>query len=294
MTETSVRPAQTSSMVPVPYRVRSRVEENADSVTLDLEPVDARLPPDSDSRVASLLPAGAPGQFMMLYAFGVGEVAISFSGLHEDGTITHTIRSVGAVSAALCAAQPGTTVGVRGPFGTDWGLDTAVGRDLVIVAGGVGLAPLRPVVLEALARRDRYGRVVLIAGARAQRDFLYAAELDGWHRDPAIEVHQTVDVPIQGWTGETGFVTESLRRLTLRTDRTTAFLCGPEPMMQFSAKALLDKGIDAPDIRLSLERNMQCGAGWCGHCQLGPLLLCQDGPVVTYDIARPLLEIEEL
>lgn len=282
MTETTVRPEQASSMEPVPYVVRSRVEENADSVTLELEPAAARLP------------QAVPGQFMMLYAFGVGEVAISFSGVHDDGTITHTVRAVGAVSTALCAARPGTTIGVRGPFGTGWGLDTAVGRDLVIVAGGVGLAPLRPVVLGALARRERYGRVILIAGARAQRDFLYCAELVSWQQDPAIEVHQTVDVPIHGWLGETGFVTEPLRRLSLQSDRTTAFLCGPEPMMRFSAKVLLDKGVPATDVRVSLERNMQCGAGWCGHCQLGPLLLCKDGPVVTYDVARPLLEVEEL
>ncbi|MCW1957599.1 MAG: FAD/NAD(P)-binding protein [Mycobacterium sp.] len=282
MTETTVRPRQVSSMAPVPYRVRSRVTETADSVTLDLEPVD------------SVLSGAVPGQFMMLYAFGVGEVAISFSGLHNDGIITHTVRAVGAVSTALCAAQPGEIVGVRGPFGTGWDLETAVGRDLVVVAGGVGLAPLRPVVHGALADRDRYGRVILIAGARAQRDFLYTAELEGWLQNPAIEMHQTVDVPIQGWLGETGFVTEPLRRLNLQPERTTAFLCGPEPMMQFSAKALLDKGIDARDIRVSLERNMQCGAGWCGHCQLGPLLLCRDGPVVTFEVARPLLEVEEL
>ncbi len=282
MTETTIRPAQTSSMAPVPYRVRSRVMENADSVTLDLEPTKA------------VLQRATPGQFMMLYAFGVGEVAISFSGLHDDGALTHTVRAVGAVSAALCAAQPGTTIGVRGPFGTGWALDTAIGRDLVIVAGGVGLAPLRPVVHEALAQRDRYARVVLITGARVQRDFLYPAEIASWKQNSALEMHQTVDVPIHGWLGETGFVTEPLRRLTLRPDRTTAFLCGPEPMMQFSAKVLMDKGVGAPDIRVSLERNMQCGAGWCGHCQLGPLLLCRDGPVVTYDVARPLLEVEEL
>ncbi len=282
MTEPTVRPQLTSSMVPVPFRVRSRVVENADSVTLALEPVEAPLP------------RGTPGQFMMLYAFGVGEIAVSFAGLHPDGAITHTVRAVGAVSAALCGARPGSTIGVRGPFGTGWGLETAAGCDLVIVAGGVGLAPLRPVVHAALAQRDRYGRVILIAGVRAQGEFLYAAELAGWQRNPAIELHRTVDVPIHGWVGETGLVTEPLRRLTLRTDRTTAFLCGPEPMMRFSAMALRDKGIGARDIRVSLERNMQCGTGWCGHCQLGPLLLCRDGPVVGYDVAGPLLEVEEL
>ena len=283
MTETTVRPAPTSSMTPVPYRVRSRVEENADSVTLDLEPVGGPT-----------LPMAEPGQFMMLYAFGVGEVAISFAGIHPDGTITHTVRAVGAVSAALCAARPGATIGVRGPFGTGWGLDTSVGRDLVIVAGGVGLAPLRPVVLGALAERERYGRVILIAGARSRSDFLYADELAGWQDDPRLEVHLTVDLPIQGWPGEIGYVTESLVVLSLQPERTTAFLCGPEVMMRSCANVLTAKGLAGRDIRVSLERNMQCGAGWCGHCQLGPLLLCTDGPVVGYDVAAPLLEVEEL
>ncbi len=272
----------TDAMAPVPYRVRTRVAENADSVTLTLDPVNGALP------------GALPGEFMMLYSFGVGEIAISTSGISPDGTLTHTIRAVGAVSAALCAAEPGTTIGVRGPYGTNWGLAEAAGRDLVIVAGGVGLAPLRPVLLGALADRDRYGRVVLIAGARSQKDFLYTAELAQWQTDPRLETHVTVDVPIQGWLGETGFVTEPLRKLSLRPDNTTAFLCGPEPMMRFGAQALLDKGMAERDIRVSLERNMQCGIAWCGHCQLGPLLLCRDGPVVHYGQARPLLEVEEL
>lgn len=273
-----------TAMAPVVYRVRTRQEENADSVTLCLEPEGAALA------------VPQPGEFNMLYAFGVGEVAISVSGDPSciDGTVTHTIRSVGAVSAALCAAEPGDRLGVRGPFGTTWGLADAVGRDLVIVAGGVGLAPLRPVVLGALAQREHYGRVVLIAGARAERDFLYAGQLIDWEGDPRLEVHLTVDVPLQGWPGETGFVTEPLRRLNLKPAKTTAFLCGPEPMMHFAAQAFLEKGIAAQDIRVSLERNMQCGIGWCGHCQLGPLLVCRDGPVVGYDVARPLMEVEEL
>ena len=283
MTETALRTdGRATAMEPVFYRVVSRVSENADSVTLHLEPTTTRLAQPQ------------PGQFNMLYAFGVGEIAISLCGLAPGGGVVHTVRAVGAVSAALCAAEPGSTVGVRGPFGTTWGLDGAVGRDLVIVAGGVGLAPLRPVVLAVLAERERYGRVVLIAGARAERDFLYAAELQSWQSDSRLEFHQTVDVPIHGWVGETGFVTEPLRRLSLDPQRTTALLCGPESMMRFSAKVLLDKGVAAQDIRVSLERNMQCGIGWCGHCQLGPLLLCRDGPVVGYDVARPLLDTEEL
>ncbi|MBP1821004.1 FAD/NAD(P)-binding protein [Mycobacterium sp. OAE908] len=273
-----------TAMAPVPYRVRSRIVENRDSSTLQLEPL--RDP----------LQAPLPGEFMMMYAFGIGEVAISVSGVpsDSDSTITHTIRSVGAVSRALHDAEPGTVIGMRGPFGTNWGLREAVGRDLVIVAGGVGLAPLRPVVLGAFAARDSYGSVTLIAGARSRDDFLFSEELAEWARDTSIAVHMTVDVPVQGWPGEVGFVTEPLRRLPLRPANTTALLCGPEPMMQNGAIELLRKGMAASDIRVSLERNMQCGIGWCGHCQLGPLLLCRDGPVVGYDAAEPLLAVKEL
>lgn len=284
MTETAQWPVTPSAMSPVPYRVRSRVSENRDSATLRL------------SAVRESLTAPRPGEFMMMYAFGVGEIAISVSGVPTvaDDTITHTIRSVGAVSRALHDAQPGTVIGMRGPFGTHWGLDDADGRDLIIVAGGVGLAPLRPVVLGALAERGRFGRVTLIAGARSRDDFLFDEELAGWAGDDSIDVHLTVDVPVQGWPGEVGFVTEPLRRLPVRPDRTTAFLCGPEPMMRNGAIELLRKGVPASDIRVSLERNMQCGIGWCGHCQLGPLLLCRDGPVVGYDVADPLLRVREL
>jgi NAD(P)H-flavin reductase len=271
-------------MSPVPYQVRSRTVENRDSSTLRLEPVHEALT------------APLPGEFMMMYAFGVGEVAISVSGVPtgSDGTITHTIRSVGAVSRALHNSESGTVIGMRGPFGTNWGLAEAAGRDLVIVAGGVGLAPLRPVVLGALADRASYDRVTLIAGARSRDDFLFGEELQDWAQRDTIVVHLTVDVPVQGWPGEVGFVTEPLRRVPLRPDNTTAFLCGPESMMRNAANELLRKGVAGNDIRVSLERNMQCGIGWCGHCQLGPLLLCRDGPVVGYDVAEPLLAVKEL
>jgi NAD(P)H-flavin reductase len=284
MTDTATWPAGSSAMTPIPYRVSSRTVENRDSSTLRLDPV--REP----------LSAPLPGEFMMMYAFGIGEVAISVSGVPTgpDRTITHTIRSVGAVSRALHEAQPGVVIGMRGPFGTNWGLAEAGGRDLVIVAGGVGLAPLRPVVLGAMADRASYGRITLIAGARSRDDFLFADELQSWTRDETIDVHLTVDVPVQGWPGEVGFVTEPLRRLPIRSDNTTAFLCGPEPMMRNGANELIRKGMVSNDIRVSLERNMQCGIGWCGHCQLGPLLLCRDGPVVGYDVAEPLLAVKEL
>lgn len=272
------------AMTPIPYRVQRCDDETRDASTLHLQPVRAALS------------APRPGEFMMMYAFGIGEVAISVSGVPtaSDRTITHTIRSVGPVSHALRNAQVGKVIGMRGPFGVGWGLTESAGRDLVIVGGGVGLAPLRPVVLGALADRDTYGTVTLIVGARARSDFLFGAELDRWARSGNIDVHLTVDIPVQGWPGEVGFVTEPLRRLRLRPAKTTAYLCGPEPMMRNCAQELLQKGLDARDIRVSLERNMQCGIGWCGHCQLGPLLLCRDGPVVGYDVAQPLLAVEEL
>src|SRR6476620_3308263 len=196
MTDTAIWPTTAPSvMTPVPYRVRSRFAENRDSSTLQLDPV------------GEPLSAPLPGEFMMMYAFGIGEVAISVSGVPSgsDSTITHTILSVGAVGLETKDAQAGTVIGMRGPFGTNWGLREAVGRDLVIVAGGVGLAPLRPVVLGALAARDSYGSVTLIAGARSRDDFLFSEELADWVRDATIDVHMTVDVPIQGWPGEVGF-----------------------------------------------------------------------------------------
>src|ERR1700739_2143840 len=181
---TSVAPAA-SAMAPVPYRVRSRVIESPDSATLCLEPL------------GEALRSPEPGEFMMLYAFGVG-----------------------AASRALHDAQPGTVVGVRGPFGTTWGLSEAAGRDLVMVAGGVGLCPLRPAILGALAQRARYGKVMLIVGARSRADFVFAAQLEKWAEDPRIELHVTVDVPVQGWRGEVGLGTEPLRRLHLDPGRT--------------------------------------------------------------------------
>lgn len=273
-----------SAMVPVPHRVRATRRETRDSATVALEPM------------GETLPIPRPGQFMMLYAFGVGEVAMSVSGLPSaaDAAIIHTVRAVGAVSRALHDATPGTVIGVRGPFGTDWGLAEARDRDLVIVAGGIGLAPLRPVVLGALADRASYRRVILVVGARTRSEIPFAEELDEWAGSGTTEVHVTIDVPVQGWAGETGLVTQPLRRLTLDPGRTTAFLCGPERMMTSSAEVLMDKGLAANDIRVSLERNMQCGVGWCGHCQLGPLLLCRDGPVIGYDVAGALLSVGQL
>ncbi len=208
--------------------------------------------------------------------------------------LTQTIHAVGAVSRALHDARVGAAVGVRGPFGTSWDLESAEGHDLLIAAGGIGLAPLRPVVLGALAHRQRYGRIMVVAGARGPQEFLFRTELSAWAARDDLNVTLTADQPARGWTGRVGFVTEPLTGLQLDPWRTIAFLCGPEPMMRICANVLLRHGLPPEQIRLSLERNMQCGIGLCGHCQLGPLLICRDGPIVDYATAADLLTVREL
>jgi anaerobic sulfite reductase subunit B len=283
---TSTAPAATGAALPHPYRVVSRRVDTADTVTLEL------------AHDGGPLPAFAPGQFAMLTAYGIGEVPISLSGVPdpEDSRarrLTHTLRAVGAVTRALHAAAPGAVIGVRGPFGTSWDVGSAAGRDVVIVAGGIGLAPVRPVLHAVLAERSRYGEVVLLVGARTPDDLLYPGELLSWEA-AGVHIGVTVDRPSDGWTGHVGVVPALVPGARFDPARSVAFVCGPEVMMRFTARALLDRGLPAARIRVSLERNMRCGVGWCGHCQLGPLLLCRDGPVVDYARAEPLLTVREL
>ena len=258
-----------------------RRDETPDTVTLDLQPVDRPIP------------VCQPGQFTMLYAFGIGEVPVSVSGTGPDAELAQTVRAVGAVTRALCAAGPGRLLGVRGPYGTHWDAASAAGGDLLIVAGGIGLAPLRGALVTALQHRDRYRRIVVQIGARTPAELVFARELAQWRRGGA-EVEVTVDRPADGWTGHVGVVTQLLRRATVDPGRTTALVCGPEIMMRLTARELLALGVPAARVRISLERNMRCGVAECGHCQLGPLLLCRDGPVVGYPVAAPLLAVREL
>ena len=265
--------------VPVPCRVAARRRETADTWTMRLEPADGGLPPF------------APGQFAMLYVFGAGEVPISISAI-PDGALVHTVRAVGSVTRALCATGEGAGLGLRGPFGRGWPLERAAGRDVVVVAGGLGLAPLRPVVHALVGQRDRYGRVTLLYGGRSPSELLFRDELAAW-RD-VIDVELIVDAPEPGWTGEVGVVTRLIRRAGLDPERTIAMACGPEVMMRFAATALLERGVPAGAIWLSLERSMKCATGHCGHCQLGPLFVCKDGPVVTHEEVEGLMAVPEL
>lgn len=262
-------------MLPRLFRVTKRRRETRDTVTLDLESVE-----DSSGFVFS------PGQFNMLYAFGVGEAAISISGdPAEAGRLTHTVRSVGAVTDAICRLRPGEALGVRGPFGSRWpvGEDAS---DVVIVAGGIGMAPLRPVLYALLSKRERYGKVVLLYGARTPDDVLYASELKKWRGRFDVQVEVTVDGAGPRWRGHVGVVTTLIPKASFDPARTVAMVCGPEVMMRFTVRELENRGVPPERITMSMERNMKCAVGFCGHCQFGPRFVCKDGPVFRYGDIR--------
>lgn len=259
-------------MLPVPCVVKRTRRESHDTVTLEIAPPDGRGFPFR------------PGQFNMLYAFGIGESAISISGdASRPETLVHTLRAVGAVTEALTSLKAGGVLGVRGPYGRGWPIEKAEGRDLVVIAGGIGLAPLRPVIYEALARRERFGHVSLLFGARSPEDLLFTRELARWRGRMDAQVEVTVDRAGKGWRGDVGVVTALLRRVALDPARTTAMLCGPEIMMRYAMHELAARGVAERDVYLTLERNMKCAVGFCGHCQLGPAFLCKDGPVFRHD-----------
>jgi NAD(P)H-flavin reductase len=235
-----------------------------------------------------------PGQFNMLYLPGVGEVAISVSSdPAEPARLRHTIRAVGNVTRAIARLKPGDTVGVRGPFGTAWPVEAVRGQDVIVAAGGLGLAPLRPAIYHLIRHRAEYGRVTVLYGARAPGDLLYAGEYDAW-RSAGIDVQITVDVGAPDWRGSIGFVTGLLARLALDPARTAVFTCGPEVMMRFVAGGAVGRGVAAERVFVSMERNMNCAVGLCGHCQFGPSFVCKDGPVFPFDRVRRLLLVENL
>lgn len=236
-----------------------------------------------------------PGQFNMLTVFGVGEVPVSMSGDPDDpGRLVHTVRAVGAVSAALTALRPGDPVGLRGPFGRGWPLEAAAGRDVIVIAGGLGLAPLRPALYRLLAERERYGRLVLLYGTRSPDDIMFRRELKAWQRRPDIDLEITVDHALGGWHGHVGVVTTLIRRATFDPSNSIALVCGPEVMMRFAIAALKDVGLADEAIQLAMERNMKCAVGLCGHCLFGPAFVCRDGPVLGYDRVGGLLGLKEI
>ena len=235
----------------------------------------------------------APGQFNMLHLPGIGAAAISISSAPDAATVGHTVRAVGNVTHALARLRPGAGVFLRGPWGKPWPLDALCDRDVVLVAGGVGLASLRSAIVAVGRRRGDFGRIRLLVGGRAPADLLYAREYPAWVRAD-IDIRTIVDRPAAGWPGPAGLVTDLLAGLDFDPRRTSLLCCGPEPMMRAVAAAGRARGLAATDIFLSLERNMACAAGLCGLCQFGPTFVCRDGPVFSHDRIAPFLAVRHL
>lgn len=271
-------------MLPRLFRILRTRSENADTFTLELEPEDGER----------LFPF-APGQFNMLTVFGVGEVPISISGDPDrQETLIHTVRVVGAVTRTMRALKAGDTLGVRGPFGTAWPVEAAAGNDVLLVAGGIGLAPLRPVLYSLRTHRDRYGKVAVLYGARSPEDLIFRKELEKWRSCLDLDVAVTVDRATGNWRGNVGVVTTLLGRVAFDRMNVTAMLCGPEIMMRFTTLELFKRGVGEESLYLSMERNMKCALGFCGHCQWGPEFICLDGPVFRYDRLKPLFGKREV
>jgi len=271
-------------MVPVPHRVVDRIQETEDTWTLELEPREGSNGSASFSH----------GQFNMLYAFGIGEVPISISGAPEGGrNLVHTIRDVGPVSRAICAAEPGDTLGVRGPFGSCWPLQEAEGRDLVIVAGGLGLAPLRSAVRAAIASPERYRAVFLLYGGRDPVQLLFREEVGHW-LTRGLEAALIVDSAGDGWAGEVGVVTKLIDRASFDPEQAVAMVCGPETMMRFCARSLRTRGVASDRIHISMERNMKCAITHCGRCQFGPTFVCREGPIYRYSEIERFFAVREI
>jgi len=271
-------------MVPQPWCVRRSWWETEDTFSFSMEP-------QNGSSAFHF----SPGQFNMLYVFGVGEIPISISGdAAKTEMLVHTVRAVGAATRAIGTLKPGAQLGVRGPFGSGWPVGQAMGKDLVIVAGGIGMAPLRPVVYEVLANRRRFGRVCLLYGTRTPDDILYTKELEKWRKRADLQTLVTVDRAGLDWTGNVGVVTTLIAKAEFDPDHASAMVCGPEVMMRFTVRELEKRGMRADNIHISMERNMKCAVGFCGHCQFGPTFICKDGPIFPYDRIRHLLAIREI
>lgn len=274
----SDRVALADPMAAQPFRVVKNHREIDGTHTIEMRPVDG-----DGFRFA-------PGQFTMICAFGIGEVPISISGdPAREGVLEQTIRSVGAVSSALCRLHRDDVVGIRGPYGAPWPVEKAVGNDVMIIGGGIGLAPLRPAIYHILRHRSRYGKISILYGTRQPNDILFRRELEAWRGRFDLEVLVTVDSAGRDWRAPVGPVTTLIPRSAVREG--VAMLCGPEIMMRFTVQALLDRGFEAEEIYLSMERNMKCGIGFCGHCQMGPAFVCKDGPVFAYPDIEKLMRI---
>ncbi len=261
-----------------PYCIDRVRQETHDTFTLELSPGNG-----------SVAFGFEPGQFNMLYVFGVGEIPISICGdPRTPQRLLHTTREVGTVTHAMRQLKRGDVLGVRGPYGSHWPIEQAGGKDVVIVAGGLGLPPLRPALYELIARRDQYGKVVLLYGARTPDEILYEKELQQWRSKFDLEVYVTVDRAMGDWRGNVGVVTALIPKAPFDPSNTLAFVCGPEIMMRYAVLELKRRGVSSQNLFISMERNMKCGIGFCGHCQFGAAFVCKDGPVFRFEQIQDL------
>jgi NAD(P)H-flavin reductase len=270
-------------MVPRPFRITKVKQEVPGVFTWHLTPLDG---------------GGfsfQPGQFNMLYAFGVGEVPISISGdCRRPETLVHTIRVAGSVTKVMAAMKVGAEVGVRGPFGRPWPIAPIYGSDIIFVTGTIGLAPLRPLILEVLNQRDKFGKVVICYGSRGTGDILFEDDLHLWRGRFDTNVHVTVHSAPAGYRGRVGSVAAAVRIARIGGDSTQAFVCRSEAMTRPAVDALRERGVTTDRIWVTLERNMKCGIGLCGHCQFGPTFMCKDGPVYRFDEIEALFAVREI
>jgi NAD(P)H-flavin reductase len=270
------------TLFPQPFCIRKRRSETLDTFTLEIEPA-------KNNQAFRF----AAGQFNMLYVFGVGEIPISICSDPRSKSLMHTTRAVGIVTEAMSKLRRGDILGVRGPFGSIWPIEQLDGRDVVVVAGGIGLAPLRGALHQLVRRRKKLGKLVFLYGARTPEDILYRRELElWWHR--GLQIEFTVDRALASWFGHVGVVTKLIQRAPFDPSNTVAMVCGPEVMMRYTVFELQKRGVDAANIFLSMERNMKCAIGFCGHCQFGPEFICKDGPILRFDRIANWFGIREL
>ena len=267
-----------SPYLPREAEIVSRTAESADTFSLHLRLTDG-LPYRFD-----------PGQFNMLYLHGCGEVPISIVDEDpEQSILTHTIRAVGRVTRGIEQLHAGDRIGLRGPYGRGWPMREAEGRDIVVVTGGLGCAPSVSIIHHVLAHRERYGHLSILQGVKHTSDLIWRSQYDAWSALPDVDVLLAADVADTGWHGHVGLVTALFDRLRIAPWQTVAMLCGPEVMMRAAAEGLHGLGVAKDMIYLSMERNMHCAVGHCGHCQFGSAFVCRDGPVFAWPTVRSLL-----
>ncbi len=270
--------------LPFEAEIVERLQESTSIFTLRLRIVDDRTRASYQFQ---------PGQFNMVYLYGVGEVAISIvSDPRETDLLDHTIRAVGRVTKGLAKLQAGDRVGLRGPFGRGWPLQEAIGGDVVLATGGLGCAPVVSVINYLLQRREQFGRLVIMQGVKHSDDLIWRDQYEHWASMPRTQVLLAADQAGPGWLWNVGRPTELVSQAQFDPDRHVVMMCGPEIMMRLMAEALLFRGADDRRIWLSMERNMQCAVGHCGHCQHGERFVCRDGPVFDWNSVKGLLHVK--